>query len=398
MLQKSRQPVQATSDADVRLGFGHFGRTQYGYRLLVNMFTRFLPPAGRGRAVLAALACLVPLVATNPASAAPADAKRAEARQVASRLETLGDRLSILDEDYNEARLKVLEIERQVANAEQAKADTAVRFDRAKGVARDRAVEAYMTGGGLSRAARLIDGTGDDVLLRNQYLTTAASQDAAAIDGLNAAREDLERETAALAARKADAEAAERRVRDRRREVERLVREQKALLAKVQGEVAALVRAEERRRAEDATRRARVDLGRPTSPSRRSLGPPPPGTDAPAPSPGAAAAVAFAKQQLGKPYSYGASGPNSYDCSGLTMSAWREGGKSLPHSSRAQYSATARVALADIAPGDLVFYGSPIHHVGIYVGGGQMVDAPHSGSYVRYASIYRRDLVGVGRP
>ena len=363
------------------------------------MFTRLsLSPAGRWRAVLAALACLVPLVATTPAFAAPSDAKRAEARRVAARLDDLGDKLSILDEDYNEARLKVTELKEQVASAEQAKADTAGRFDRARLVARGRAVEAYMSGGGLARAARLIDGEGSDVLLRNQYLSAAATQDAAAIDGLSAAREDLERETATLARRVADAQAAERRVLERRRGMERLVRQQKALLSKVQGELARLVSEESRRRADSAARSTRADLRRSSSPTHRSLGPPPPGTDAPAPSPGAAAAVEFAKQQLGKPYDYGASGPNSYDCSGLTMASWRQGGKSLPHSSRAQYSATARVALADIAPGDLAFFGSPIHHVGIYVGGGQMIAAPHSGAYVRYSSIYRKDLVGVGRP
>ena len=379
-------------------------------RLLVKMFTRFTPPpAGRWRAALfAALACLVPLVVTTPATGAPADTKRAEARRIAARVEQLGDKLSMLDEDYNEARIEVATLQEQVVGAEQAKADTAARYGKARTVARNRAVEAYMTGGGLARAARLIDGDGQDVLLRNEYLSTAATQDAAAIDTLAAAREDLDTQTAVLAQRVADAEAAQRRVADRRKQTDALVRQQKALLSKVQGELAELVRQEEQARAAEAARRARAELSRQpratpapaarARPSRGALGPPPAGTDAPAPSPGAAAAVSFAKSQLGKPYSYGASGPDSYDCSGLTMTSWRQGGKSLPHSSRAQYSATARVALADIAPGDLVFYGSPIHHVGIYVGGGQMVDAPHSGAYVRYASIYRSDLVGVGRP
>ncbi|HEV7886899.1 MAG TPA: NlpC/P60 family protein, partial [Acidimicrobiales bacterium] len=119
---------------------------------------------------------------------------------------------------------------------------------------------------------------------------------------------------------------------------------------------------------------------------------------APAPNAGASAAVAEARRQIGKPYRYGASGPEAFDCSGLTSWAWRAGGVSLPHSSSAQYSATHRVAMADIAPGDLLFYGSPIHHVGIYVGNGTMVEASHSGVPVRYSSIYRSDLVGIGRP
>jgi cell wall-associated NlpC family hydrolase len=123
-----------------------------------------------------------------------------------------------------------------------------------------------------------------------------------------------------------------------------------------------------------------------------------PAADAPPPSSGAAAAVAEARAQIGKPYSYGSGGPNSFDCSGLTSYAWRAGGVSLPHSSGAQYSSTTHVSLSDIEPGDILFFGRPIHHVGIYAGGGQMIEAPHSGTLVRYATIYRSDLVGVGRP
>ena len=81
----------------------------------------------------------------------------------------------------------------------------------------------------------------------------------------------------------------------------------------------------------------------------------------------------------------------------LTQWAWRAGGVSLSHSSKAQYGETARVSVEDIQVGDLIFYGNPIHHVGIYVGNGTMVEASQTGTPVRYASIYRRDLTGVGR-
>lgn len=107
--------------------------------------------------------------------------------------------------------------------------------------------------------------------------------------------------------------------------------------------------------------------------------------------------MAEARRQLGKPYEYGASGPDSFDCSGLTMWAWRAGKRSLPHSSQAQYAATRRVPLDEVEPGDLLFYGDPIHHVGIYAGDGMMVEASQTGTPVRMASIYRRDMVGVGR-
>lgn len=94
---------------------------------------------------------------------------------------------------------------------------------------------------------------------------------------------------------------------------------------------------------------------------------------------------------------WGASGPGGFDCSGLMLYAWRSAGRALPHPSRAQYAATTRVSVNQIRVGDLVFYGSPIHHVGMYIGNGQMVEASRRGVPVRTRSIFRRDLVGVGR-
>ena len=114
-------------------------------------------------------------------------------------------------------------------------------------------------------------------------------------------------------------------------------------------------------------------------------------------SPGAGAAVREAMAQLGKPYVWAAAGPNSFDCSGLMLFAWRAAGKSLPHSSRSQYASTTRVSVSQIRPGDLVVFGRPIHHVGMYIGNGQMVEASRSGRPVKIGSIHRRDLVGVGR-
>jgi peptidoglycan DL-endopeptidase CwlO len=106
--------------------------------------------------------------------------------------------------------------------------------------------------------------------------------------------------------------------------------------------------------------------------------------------------------QLGKPYQWGATGPDTFDCSGLTLRAWQAAGVNLPRVSRAQYTVGVAVGrLADLRPGDLVFYGdSPatIHHVGLYVGDGRMVEAPYTGASVRIASIGRPDLVGAIRP
>jgi cell wall-associated NlpC family hydrolase len=122
------------------------------------------------------------------------------------------------------------------------------------------------------------------------------------------------------------------------------------------------------------------------------------GGDPPTSSKGAAA-VWWAEKALGRPYVWGASGPDSFDCSGLSMWAYSHVGISLPHSSGAQFSAGPHVSRANVEPGDLVFFGSPIHHVGMYVGGGQFIEAPYTGADVRISSLGNRsDYAGACRP
>lgn len=109
-------------------------------------------------------------------------------------------------------------------------------------------------------------------------------------------------------------------------------------------------------------------------------------------------AVRFARRQVGKPYRWGGSGPNAYDCSGLTRAAWSRAGRSLPHSSRMQSRATRRVRHRKMRKGDLLFYGKPVHHVAIYVGNRKMIEAPRPGLKVRKVSAKRPGRVKIGRP
>ncbi|MEU9537833.1 C40 family peptidase [Streptomyces mirabilis] len=99
-------------------------------------------------------------------------------------------------------------------------------------------------------------------------------------------------------------------------------------------------------------------------------------------------ALAFARAQVGKPYVWGATGPGSYDCSGLTQAAWKAAGVDLPRTTWDQVNVGTTVPLADIKPGDLVFFYDDISHVGLYVGNGMMIHAPKPGAYVREESIF----------
>ena len=376
-------------------------------------------------ATVLAVTLLVALPARPGAADEIAD-KRAEAQRIASQLQAESNRESELAERYNAARLEAEQVEGKTAAAAADVARLDALLVKAKEQVRAQAVEAYIHGGISAQAGQLLGAGTDlgDLTRRQQYVETLLRSQREAIAELRQVRGELDERQAALAAARSEARAALAVVDSSRRSASEAEAARRATLAQVQGELATLVNAETRRRAEDDARRAmteqaarsardqtaaRTAQAAPTSaPTRggntttttkgKSPAPDaaPAGPSAP-PASGASAAVAKAKEQIGKPYKWGAEGPDSFDCSGLTLYAWRAGGRSLPHSSRAQYSATARVSTSALQPGDLLFYGNPIHHVGIYVGNGQMVEASETGTPVRYASIWRSDMVGAGR-
>ena len=149
-----------------------------------------------------------------------------------------------------------------------------------------------------------------------------------------------------------------------------------------QGELAAAVAEQQALMAEAA--KARLEAAVPTG-------------DAPLADPRAATTVSFALGQLGKPYLWGGAGPDSFDCSGLTSKAWAGAGITIPRVAADQQNAAIPIAISEGQPGDLVFFGSPAHHVGLYLGDGLMIDAPQTGEFVRIEPVWWSDLAGIGR-
>jgi cell wall-associated NlpC family hydrolase len=346
-------------------------------------------PPGRTvrRAALALVGAVGILLATVPASAAPGTpSTAAEAAEV---LAARGHDLEAVAERFNEAR-EVLRAQQGAAQAAQAELDraTAVLAQAQHGV-RGIARSAY-TGSGLnSFQALMVSGSADEFVNRmstlqmvaghqNELLGVAADANAAATAAqaqVQASVAEAQRQYDAVAGQQAD--------------LERQIAEYKAihdrLSAEEQRAVAAAAAAAHAAGSAHSERVSRAEREEPTE----SLA----AASAPVVADGAAAQVAIdtAMAQRGKPYVWAAGGPRAFDCSGLTQYAFKAAGITLPHSSRLQSQMGQAVSRSDLRPGDLVFFYSPVSHVGIYIGGGQMVHAPTSGDVVKVASV---DVMG----
>jgi cell wall-associated NlpC family hydrolase len=338
-----------------------------------------LPGSTRGvraAGVLMATLLALTLVPFTGASAEPTPTP-AQARRELSRLEAEVDNAV---EDYNDARIAL-------AKAQRAAAAVQARVDRA--AARVAGLRRQM--GGFASAAYQAGGIDSFVTLMTTsnpqtFLDQATTLDQIARDQAGHLR-DLKAASHALAAQQAEAKAAveatkavERRLATVRKSIEAKVARQERLVD--------IVESRADRMAAAARLQASARASRSSAPRTYYSGPA---------SGRASVAVAEAYRQLGKWYQWGAAGPDRFDCSGLTMWVWGRAGVSLPHSSRAQYGYGRHVSRGELLPGDLVFYGSPIHHVGIYVGGGRYIAAPHTGAQVGFRDVNRGDWAGATR-
>ena len=375
-----------------------------------------MTPRHRRLGVLVGIALLFPLAAAPAAFGDPVAEKRAEAARLQEQIERQGEQVSIMAERSNRAQLKVAEIEGSLATAQADLARSDQRLQLVRGRLVQAAVLAYVHGGSNALISKLVRGGQDDMVIRTQYLRITAADQRRIIGEVRAAREDFEASQSRLESeRRAAAEAAEAAASASHAAV-RAEDAQRAVLGRVTGELGELVAAEQARKEAEAARNrpapvaeAAPDAPRITEPPRvptQSRAPSttaaPQETAAPPASGKGAVAVAEARRQLGKPYVYGGSGPDSFDCSGLTAWAWKAAGVHLSHSAYTQYFETTRVPINAVQPGDLLFFGKDgvesIHHNAIYIGDGNMIEASQTGTPIRIRGWRAGDLVGAGRP
>jgi cell wall-associated NlpC family hydrolase len=339
---------------------------------------------------------------------------RAKAVRVQDAIDRMNTRVERLVEDYNEVREALARTRVEQARTRERVLAARRRLRVARRQLGKRLWTIYI-GGAPSTLGQLLGADSvHQALVTTKYQEEVVGADRAAIDRVDRLRREVEALAAKLAGQAERQELLRSRLASRRRQIESRLAAQRRYLNRLTREVRRAV-IEERRRQEELRRRAllrRLAAERAARARARAAEaaiartPWRSGSARGARRPGGAAgrAVAFARGQIGRPYVWGASGPSSYDCSGLMMAAYRSAGVWLPRVSRAQWNTGPRVGLGSLAPGDLVFFAynvgdpSTIHHVGMYVGGGAMVEAPYSGASVRIASIGRRDYIGAVRP
>ncbi|MFD3979512.1 NlpC/P60 family protein [Streptomyces griseus] len=379
------------------------------------------PAVGLTTAALAS----VTLLSTQSATAAPAEPKPA-VEEVRNKVDALYRQAGAATQEYNRAKAASASQRAEVDTLLSDVAKRTEQINEARRALGSYAAAQYRNGGiapmatfllaenpqGYFDQSRLMDRATErqqkavDEVRKQQ--ASAAKQRAEAVESL----ETLTETQAALASSKKDVQS---KLTEARGLLSRLTAEEKARLAELEREKEAEAKekaarlaarqaaeAKERAAAEEKAREeaAKESVGG-SGPGSGSGTGTDPGTGSGAGSGYAAKAekvLAFARAQIGKPYVWGASGPSSYDCSGLTQAAWREAGVDLPRTTWDQVKIGTRVATSDLRPGDLVFFYDDISHVGIYKGDGMMIHAPKPGANVREESIYSMPIHGSVRP
>lgn len=318
---------------------------------------------------------------TVPAYAVPRS-KLDQARVVKAQVERLDRSAEIAADAYGEAAAKAAKLESQRKKASARLKKLTNRMGVVQGHLNDRARSMYRQGPMGFIDVLLGAESFEEFATTWDILHDLNQSDSEAVAELKGLRKQARETRNAIAAKEKAAKKQKALMASNKRSAYAALNQKQAKLRGLEREIAALQAAEEAARAAARTSWA-------SGPEKQF---PPPTRAA------RSEVVAIAKRYLGAPYRWAADGPNSFDCSGFTMFVYRQVGVSLPHSSRAQIHYGQRVSRSNLEPGDLVFFGSPIHHVGIYVGGGRYIHAPSSGDVVKISSLSRSDYAGACRP
>jgi cell wall-associated NlpC family hydrolase len=378
----------------------------------------------------------VVLVSRPVGADAVSDAK-AKAAQIESELSSAQSQMSALSQQYDAAQEKLTQVDADIATTKAAIAVNVHTVDKDKTTLEKAAIANYVSNGSASAENPIFSNNEKTLGAANEYNDIASGDINQAVANLHSAENKLSEQEAQLTTQQGQAQDAVTSEQAAVNQNAQVVQEQSNALAQENGQVATLVAQQQAAQAAQEAKATSATLAAAQAPAAPSGGgnggggggggstggsgstggnsgggggggggsasnqaaanPPPVAA-------GASGAIAAAESQLGVPYVFGGETPGvGFDCSGLVQWAWAQAGVGLPRTSGAQMGATTPVSVADLEPGDLLFYGpGGSDHVAMYIGGGSMIEAPHTGASVWITSLRLDsqfdDFVGAGRP
>jgi peptidoglycan DL-endopeptidase CwlO len=328
----------------------------------------------RHRALLLAVVVAAAAAATSlsvvQADATPVSDKQAQAAQLEAAINTNAVKLDALNEQVKAAQSQLDQANATIADAQTRIATAKVQTDSLSTLVKERAASVYRSASnGTENSLFSIDIS--KLASSQKYASAATQHDNALVDQLNRSKADLKAREKDAQTAKQSAEAQQAALQAAEASFQSTNGQYSALLGQVKGDLGALV-------AQDQAARVATQAPKGSGGIAFDPGKVPPASGS------AGTAISFAQQQLGKPYCYAGTGPACFDCSGLTMAAWGAAGVGLSHNSEAQASELPHVPISAMQPGDIAYMPG---HVGIYVGGGAVIHAPHTGDVVRYIDL-----------
>jgi cell wall-associated NlpC family hydrolase len=328
------------------------------------------------RALISLGATLTLTVVAVPSSGVASP--RTDIEQAQREVEALYHKAEQATERYDQARIALKDADRAFAQAQRRAAG-----QQSKVAALQKSVGAFAAAsyrnGGIDQTLQLVFSEDpQDFIDRAASLDALAGRQAGTLRRVIEARQELRANQVAASQQLAIVEVQRRTLATEKAEVEKQLRAARTVLNRLEAKSRAKLSA---RASRDAQPRPGLLDALPLPDTAR-----------------AATAVKFALAQIGDRYVWGASGPDGWDCSGLTMGAWRAAGVSLPHSSAQQFASGRKIPRSALQPGDLVYFYSPISHVGMYIGGGKMVHAPNPSRSVEIRDISSMPFSGATRP
>ncbi|MFF4704343.1 NlpC/P60 family protein [Streptomyces sp. NPDC001288] len=317
--------------------------------------------------VLTTAAAAAVALSSQAANAAPGEKPSKD--EVKSRVDKLYEQAEQATEKFNGAQEKQDKLQKQISALQDSVARGQDELNELRDGIGSMATAQYRSGGLDPSLQLFLSADPDDYLDKASTLDQLSGQQVETLKKIQAKQRELAQERAEATGKLKDLAATRTELGAKKKEVQaKLAQAQKLLNSLTAAEKAALA-AEQDRASRSSSER--VDLGGDTSATGR-----------------AAAAFAAAKTRLGTPYVYGATGPSSFDCSGLTSWAYAQAGVSIPRTSESQTTIGTRIySTSGLQVGDLVFFFNDLHHVGLYAGNGQILHAPRTGTVVRYESM-----------